>query len=332
MTIQCNLNLTTGSVIHRADYHKVLLQKARDLGVKIRLDSDVVSPSPVKLRDGQTFPADAVIGGDGLRSMVRAAMSKRNPTDTGDMALRITISQDDVRKLNNEFWNREIERDLSTIWIGPRCHAVIYPVRNKTIWNVVLAQPDNLPPDTPSAEADIAEMQAAFKGWDLNLQALLGCVDKCLKWKICHMTSLDVWTKDNIALLGDACHPTLPYQAQGAAMAVEDGAVLGVLLGNLSRSGRRDKIPEVLQLYQSLRKERTETNVQGAVDMSHLFQMEDGPEKEQRDEELQAVDLRDPNSSCRWIWADLAYLRNLFEFDSIADARDAYSKWEANLT
>jgi salicylate hydroxylase len=88
------------------------------------------------------------------------------------------------------------------------------------------------------------------------------------------MSELKTWTKDFVALLGDTCHLTLPYQAQGAAMAVEDGAAIGILIGSLSQSRLQDReahIPEILRLYEAMRKRRTTTNVQGAIENRHLF-------------------------------------------------------------
>lgn len=120
-----------------------------------------------------------------------------------------------------------------------------------------------------TATADVAEMKRRFDGWDPKLQVLLQCVDSCLRWKICHMSELKTWTKDFVALLGDACHPTLPYQVQGAAMAIEDGAALGILMGSLSQSrleNRKKRPPEILRVYEAMRKRRTTTIVQGAIE------------------------------------------------------------------
>jgi salicylate hydroxylase len=76
-------------------------------------------------------------------------------------------------------------------------------------------------------------MRQTFKGWDPQLTRMISLLDTALKWKLCHIEELASWVKGTVALLGDACHPTLPYQVQGAAMAVEDGLALGVLLGKL---------------------------------------------------------------------------------------------------
>lgn len=312
----------------------MLLEEAIRRGAEIHLDCDVVKvdlSGSVRLVDGTKYTADAIIGADGLRSSMRTAIlgHQIDPVETGDMAFRMTIPREQVARLESSFWNQLLEDGAPRIWLGPLAHAICYPVRNKEIWNLVLLQPDDLPHNMPTAEADIADMKAAVEGWDHNLLQILNCVERCLKWKICHMDELETWTSGNVALLGDACHPTLPYQAQGAAMAVEDGAVLGILLGELSKTGQSDQIPEILHLYEDLRKKRTTTNVRGAVDMAHMFQMSDPEEIKQRNKDLAEVDQDDPNSTTRWQWANLAYQKNLLGFDTIKVAQQKFAEWSS---
>jgi salicylate hydroxylase len=160
-----------------------------------------------------------------------------------------------------------------------------------------------------TATADAAEMKKCFEGWDPKLKMLLKCVNSCLKWKTCYMSELETWTKDSVALLGDACHPTLPHQAQGAAIAVKDEAALGILIGSLSQSTLEDRkahVPKVLQLYKAMRKRRTTTNVQETIENRQLFQMADEGEVEIQNKELLDVDLVDINKKCRWGYADLS--------------------------
>lgn len=136
----------------------------------------------------------------------------------------------------------------------------------------------------------------------------------------------------SVVLLGDACHPTLPYQAQGAAMAVEDGAALGILLGHLSKIPQDldapSHIPAILRLYESMRKRRTTTNVKGARQNKDLYQMRNGPEMEARDAALQRVDWYDPNSCCEWGWGDITYQKALMAFDTIEDANRRFRLWQ----
>ncbi|KAL8747539.1 MAG: hypothetical protein Q9190_000578 [Brigantiaea leucoxantha] len=152
------------------------------------------------------------------------------------------------------------------------------------------------------------------------------------------MDELPTWVKGHGALLGDACHPTPPYQAQGAAMASEDGAVLGTLLGMLWKEAlrgvedARSHIPTMLKMYESMRKNQTTLNVQGAHQCGTFFHLKDGPEAEARDKELQRVDWDDPNSDCPWVWANLGYYQKLVGFDPVADAIDHFHEWAKGLS
>lgn len=246
------------------------------------------------------------------------------------MAYRVTIPRERIEQLNDPYWTSALDKNISRNWWGPDSHAVFYPVRNKTVWNVVLTRPDDLPAGTMTAMADVTEMKRWFEGWDPKLTTLLQCVNSCLKWKICHMSELETWARGSVALLGDACHPTLPYQAQGAAMAVEDGAALGILLGRLSQSrlpNRKARVPDVLQLYEGMRKNRTTLNVQGAIENRDLFQMADPERVEQRNAEMRAADLTDINNDCKWGYANLRYQKQLMGFDTIRDANKQFQSW-----
>ena len=114
-------------------------------------------------------------------------------------------------------------------------------------------------------------------------------------------------------------------------MAAEDGATLGILLGLLSKSlaidpsNRRSRIPEVLKLYESMRKRRTTTNVAGAVQNRKLYHLKDGPECEERDAELRQMDWSDPKRQSSWGWCDSTYMHDLMGFNTIADAKKRFS-------
>lgn len=210
---------------------------------------------------------------------------------------------------------------------GPDSHVVFYPIRGGEIWNLVLICVDDLPPEVPRAEADIKDMYAKFEGWDPILTTLISNVQKCDKWKIKTMEELPTWTNEAVTLLGDACHPTLPYQAQGAAMAVEDGAIIGKLLGLQTNHSAEMSIPSTLELYETLRKKRTTLNVQGAHENRTLYHMVPKEvERLGRDEKLASLDWNDQNSRFPWSWGRLPYLKEILGFDAFADAEMAFHR------
>lgn len=125
------------------------------------------------------------------------------------------------------------------------------------MFNIVLLVPDNLPPHVARQAGDIDEMKALFKGWDPLLTRFLDQVSSVQKWKLMHLPELDTWRnqKGNFILMGDSCHPMLPYLAQGAASAIEDGAVLGAVLGKVTS---RSQLPKATEIWERLRKQRSE--------------------------------------------------------------------------
>ncbi|CAI0642922.1 unnamed protein product [Colletotrichum noveboracense] len=146
---------------------------------------------------------------------------------------------------------------------------------------------------------------------------MISSISHVLKWKLSHHKELSEWTKGPVALLRDACHPTLPYQAQGAAMASEDGAVLGKLLGLLHKSKLPDTqyIPDVLKLYESLR---------SRVDRS-TYHLPDGLQQQWRDACLAAASLYPVQTEFKI--ADEAYKMDMLGSDSVRECASAFENW-----
>ncbi|KAK0755828.1 hypothetical protein N5P37_011609, partial [Trichoderma harzianum] len=333
-------------VIHRADYQRVLLQHAQNLGAEIQTGAEVVGVSSgyegeegkrnqekvcLILKDGQRVYGDAVIGADGLWSVTREHVLGRPspPVETGDLAYRGTFTRSQLRQLNDEKVNKLLDDSNIQVWLGPEKHVVFYPVRNGTEFNLVLIRPDNLPSNVRTFHGNLEEMKDDFEGWDPTLRTLISCLSSALKWKLCHHSELETWVKDSVALLGDASHPTLPYQAQGAAMAVEDGAVIGFLLGRLqgnpvlwSEESGKDAITTTLKLYEKLRKQRTTVNVLGAVQARVFYHLPDGSEQLERDRLLSELPESRWESRSKWNWGDAEYQQALLGFDTLADAAE----------
>lgn len=117
-----------------------------------------------------------------------------------------------------------------------------------------------------------------------RLTQLLECVDKVDKWKLMHREEMESWVnpQSNLAFMGDACHPMLPYLAQGANSSIEDGAVLGLLLAPKNFKAKSE-LPATLQLFQKLRKARGEAIARETFKQRRDFHLRDGEEQEARD-------------------------------------------------
>ncbi|KAJ5955416.1 hypothetical protein N7501_009695 [Penicillium viridicatum] len=271
--------------LHRVDLQLSLYEKAKELGVEFKLGEKVVSvdfhlPS-VTAESGLTMRGDLVVAADGLWSRCRSNLLGTDdmPRPTGDLAYRVVL---DLHQLDDPELKCWVNNPTVHFWIGPGAHAVGYSLRDGTMYNIVLLVPDDLPPGVSRDSGSVEEMQALFKDWDPLLGRFLSVVDRVDKWKLMHREELPSWVneKSNFVFVGDSCHPMLPYLAQGANSAVEDGAVLGLILGHL-RS--KDQLPKALKMYENLRKARGDAIVKETFKQRDSFHMADGPEQEARD-------------------------------------------------
>lgn len=203
--------------IHRADYHRILADEAERLGVRLMLGSRVIGidfrQAAVKIANQPDLHADLIIGADGIRSVCREALLGRPdpPHLTGDLAYRFLVRAEGMRR--NPNLRDFIEKPDINYWLGPQSHAVCYLVKGGDFFNVVLTCPDNLPETITTAKADPEEMRDLFQNWDPTLKEILGLVQETSKWRLEDVREMRSWNhpEGRFALLGDACHATLPY-------------------------------------------------------------------------------------------------------------------------
>ena len=240
--------------LHRADLHDLLAARARraDPGV-VRLNRRAVgfeeSADGVTLRiaDGSCARGDLLIGADGLKSAVRRQFLGDVPaTYTGDAAWRVTVPTD---RLPANF----LEKVMS-VFMGPGGHVVCYYLRGGALLNFVgIVETDEVSEESWTVKLPWELLKSHYEGWHPAIQAIIDAADKdqCYRWSLFNRPPIRNWSTGRVTLLGDAAHPTLPYLAQGAVMAIEDGAVLTRALAT------SNSIPEALQLYQRNRVDRT---------------------------------------------------------------------------
>ncbi|KAL7266673.1 hypothetical protein RUND412_010773 [Rhizina undulata] len=322
--------------IHRADFHRVMVARAEELGVKILLNSHVrdvdFSAPAVHLSNGNTVTGDLIIAADGLKSKCRELFLGHEdpPRNTGDLAYRILVKAEDMKK-DPDLVSLTQEPAIN-YWMGPDSHVVCYLLKGGNLYNIVLLCPDNLPKDSPVAPADLDEMRAIFKTWDPKLQKLLGLVQETSKWRLQNSEEMQTWThpEGKFVLLGDACHATLPYLAQGAAQAVEDGAVISSLIAKISPDAtEKNDLKPLLELYEKLRKARTTRVVQGSTALRGIFHLYDGPKQQERDRVL----LEDkPVEGFPNRWRDPVFQSWLFGYDAFAEVETAWAEFNESAT
>jgi len=210
-----------------------------------------------------------------------------------------------------------------------------YPIRRKEEYNLVLLHPDDGSVESWSAEGSAEKMRHDFVDFEPRVRRLLGLVRSTLKWRLMDRRPLKKWIHDSgrVILLGDACHPMLPYRAQGAAMAVEDAAVLGNLL---SRITHISQLGPLLKAYEDLRLPRTSMVQESSRLNQHIFHLPDGPEQRERDENMRkamalelagkTAELQRESVGNQNQWADKTKSDVLFGYDADAEAE----KWWAS--
>jgi salicylate hydroxylase len=322
----------------------------REEGVKIFFstaaeDVDVWSPTPsfkVRPRDGEayTVTADVLIGADGLKSNIRTQMLQQlhvdaHVEDTGQAAYRIMLGRAEME--NDAELLALIDGDRVTRWIGEKRHIIAYPVSSKQIYNLSTAQPDTTFAAAPSAtyttKGSKSAMLATFSDFGPKVQRMLNLVPdgEVCEWKLRVHSPLPTWVHGSVALLGDACHPTLPHLAQGAAQAIEDAAVIAEALALLP-AGERDaaSINKALRVYERVRKERAETLVELAAASGRALHLGEGAAKDERDRQFAA--LKEKKGAVPDKWADADVQRQIYGHDCMKVTQDSFAEIYASLS
>ena len=237
---------------HRGDLHAALVSAVPPEHVKLdhRLSGiEQKADGTVRLSfaNGHVAEADAVIGADGTHSITRDILfGKSEPTFTGRIAYRTVYPA----RLLGDF---QVEN--CTKWWGEDRHIVVYPVKpDRSEIYFVTSQPEpGFEIESWSATGDTKVLREAFSGFHPEVQKIVAAAPDVHKRPLVDREPLERWIDGNVALLGDACHPMTPYMAQGAAMAIEDGAVLARCLEDVDRSG----VATALRRYERNRQERT---------------------------------------------------------------------------
>ena len=212
--------------IHRADLLDILRAGAEEAGATLHLGARVVAVRPagdaasLAFDDGATAEAAIVVAADGIRSALRTGrFSPEAPRFTRHVAWRGTVPAERVPAA--------LTRLAARVTMGQGRHLVTYPLRDRTLVNFVAVEERAAwTGEGWSREDDPDALRRAFAGWDGPAGALLDAVDRCFLWGLFDHPPLPRWVDGRLALLGDACHPMLPFLAQGATMALEDAWVL----------------------------------------------------------------------------------------------------------
>jgi 2-polyprenyl-6-methoxyphenol hydroxylase-like FAD-dependent oxidoreductase len=253
------------AVIHRVDVHLSLLEGAQETGqVEFltstraeRIEQDAEGVTVVD-QHGQAHQGVALIGADGVKSVVRQQFVGDPARVTGHVVYRAVVDKADFPE--------DLQWNAASIWVGPNCHLVHYPLRGGEQYNVVVTFHSRQQEEWGVTEGSKAEVQSYFQGICPKARQLIDLPKSWKRWATADREPIGQWTYGRVTLLGDAAHPTTQYMAQGACMAIEDAVTLGEAL----RVHGNDWAP-ALDLYQRSRVARTARIVLSSREMGRIY-------------------------------------------------------------
>jgi len=284
------------TVGYRADVQGVLLEALHKYGDRIVLHLDRTIQTFSQDDRGVTLYAEnlsiggsALIGADGLWSAIRdSIIGDGRPRAPGHVAYRAVLP---VSAAPPDLLTDDVQ-----VWVGPRHHLVCYKLRGGTLFNIVAIFQSARYAEGWDGAADVLDLENGFEDACPKVKRLLSHVQTWRMWTLCDRDPRSGWSLGRVTLLGDAAHPTLPYLAQGACMAIEDAVCLASHLG-----AGRENIPDALRAYESTRFARTASVQMTSREMGEINHAT-GPRREARNRALAARDPRDYEANA-WLFA-----------------------------
>ncbi len=259
------------AVIHRVDIHKSLLEGAHESArvafftstriVKVEQDEAAGTVTAID-QNGKHWIGQALIAADGGKSAVRAQYVNDAPRVTGHVVYRAVVEKVDFPE--NLQWN------AASLWAGPKCHLVHYPLRGGEQYNVVVTFHSREPEQWGVTDGSKAEVESYFQGICPKARQLIELPRSWKRWATADREPIATWVFGRATLLGDAAHPTTQYMAQGACMALEDAVTLGEALRATGNDWNA-----ALALYQKSRVTRTARIVLSGREMGRLYHAAD---------------------------------------------------------
>jgi len=219
------------AVVHRGDLHGVLLKACRDHPlIELRVNAEVVgydqdgASVTAQLASGDDVTGSLLIGADGLWSNIRKkVIADGPPRVSGHTTYRSVIPTDEMPE--------DLRWNAATLWAGPKCHIVHYPLSGWKVFNLVVTCHNDAPEPVAGRPVSDEEVMRGFAHLHARAQTIIRHGKNWKAWVLCDRDPHERWIDGRVALLGDAAHPMLQYFAQGACMALEDAVCLSHMLG-----------------------------------------------------------------------------------------------------
>ena len=240
-------------MLHRGDLHGLLAEAVRaekpdaiKLGRRCAAIASERDHVDISFETGDTVRAAYVIGADGIHSKVRAGLfGADRPEFAGCIAWRGLAPMDKLPA--------HIAQNIGTNWLGPHGHVLHYPVRRGEIMNFIsFVERDDWRIESWVTQGTKGELANDFRGWHEDVHAIIERIETPYKWAMMVRGPMARWSRGRVTLLGDACHPTLPFLGQGGVMAIEDGYILAACLAKHFADPAA-----AFTRYEDIRRERT---------------------------------------------------------------------------
>ena len=253
------------AVIHRVDVHLSLLEGAQETGRVsfqtstriVRVEQDASSVT-VYDQNGKAYRGQALIGADGVKSAVREQFGGDPARVTGHVVYRAVVDKQDFPE--------DLQWNAASIWVGPNCHLVHYPLRGGEQYNVVVTFHSREQEEWGVRDGSKEEVESYFQGICPKARQLIELPKNWKRWATADREPIGTWSFGRVTLLGDAAHPTTQYMAQGACMAMEDAVTLGEALRMHDNDWTK-----ALDLYQRSRVARTARIVLSSREMGRIY-------------------------------------------------------------
>ena len=255
------------AVIHRVDVHLSLLEGAQETGkVQFHTNTRIVSIEQDEAnntvtaidQNGKRWTGQALIGADGGKSVVRQQYVNDPPRVTGHVVYRAVVDRKD--------FPLDLQWNAASLWAGPKCHLVHYPLRGGEQYNVVVTFHSRQQETWGVTDGSKEEVESYFQGISPKARQLIELPKTWKRWATADREPIGTWVFGRATILGDAAHPTTQYMAQGACMAMEDAVTLGEAL----RVNNNDWT-KALALYERSRVARTARIVLSGREMGRLY-------------------------------------------------------------
>lgn len=282
-------------VIHRADIHRSILEAVQKnplirFQTSTRIETLVADATGVSLSDsrGNRYRADAVIGCDGVKSVIRQTLLGDDVRVTGHVVYRAVVERADMPE--------DLQVNAPMLWAGPRCHLVHYPLRGGQQYNLVVTFHSRREERWGVSDGSKEEVLSYFDGIHERPRQLLDRPTSWRRWATADRDPVDRWGEGSVTLLGDAAHPMTQYLAQGACMALEDAVVLGQAV----KACNHDLVA-AMRLYEQVRIPRTARVLWSAREMGRLYHAK-GVERQVRNQLWQGRDQDRFHDALHWLY------------------------------